>query len=263
MFNSINFIFCHVLKPAIITYANKVYDFDRYHYLAPKAIDLMKLAAPYSDDACIWLSERYRYSNPDLSMRYVYMIQDSLNQYKLMRHLDDIFIVEQLQLPDKSYLQEDYDKCMKLLNQSIDLHEIQNPKLLGSMMAYLAENLFRRPNKWSNENMDMLMMAISSSFFLNPESGLIFRVLNRLMYEAYERNDARMIGKLQDFYLRSKDFLKSTGIYDAMPMIFKDDYEFHNFYSSETLTFNDPTWVDLGYIILPFTFPSELFENED
>lgn len=105
------------------TYSLGLSDFENNRI--EECINKMKSIAERNDDACIWLAERFRRSNPDESMKYVGMIKDSLNLYKnimIMRNkLDRKYPLDL----DESISQDDVRRLYQSFNCSNMMEECQ------------------------------------------------------------------------------------------------------------------------------------------
>lgn len=246
--------------PAIMTMAIRMYNEDKYHSNSQLCIDLMSVVAPYSDDACIWLSEKLRNSNPDRSAYFVSMINDSLNQFRLIRELDDLLIIKQyahdLEVSDSIDISKKYNRIANLLKRTIELESYQSkPKFFGTMLTYITDFQSQSKSVWINKEWRRYLIGIYAASKSNPGIGLYMHTLNRMIRNAPDSIKPELI----DFQASLEQDLRKSGAIDLIPRVFLINNELNKLPFVKENFYFDLTWADNGYDIPEFILPSKLF----
>lgn len=70
--------------------ADRIYKKDQYHSRAEDAFKIMKEASSYSDEANLWLADKYYITEISESRKYLDRVKDGHNFYKLIRQYDEL-----------------------------------------------------------------------------------------------------------------------------------------------------------------------------
>lgn len=133
------------LPNAMQTRALKLFGNGKNPERTQEAITLMEKAAVHSDDAKIWLAERYRFINKDRSREMSSAITDTLHPYRLMREMDNITVSYKYSNDPKvaDSLKSKYTKLFNDLNARVDFlkYANKNPKIISNIVLYLCYSL--------------------------------------------------------------------------------------------------------------------------
>lgn len=147
--------------------ADRLYNRNQYHSYADEAFRIMKDASPYSDEANLWLADKYYISNMSESRKYLDKVKDSNNFYKLIRQYDDMELDHYNNVG--RYTEKDRILIQNILNSFDLMNPIYSAQDLSTYLIFCAAILGN--DKFSQS---ALSFYLSAAHGVSPTSCAIF-----------------------------------------------------------------------------------------
>lgn len=116
--------------------ADRLYNKDQYHSYVDEAFRIMKEASPYSDEANLWLADKYYISDMSESRKYLDKVRDGNNFYKLIRQYDDMELDHYNNV--HRYTEEDQSLIQNILNSFDLMCPIYSAQELSTYLIFCA-----------------------------------------------------------------------------------------------------------------------------